>query len=229
MAVLTPNHSLKKPNADGLEGADLRVFVGENMDLIDSALATKVTKDGTGKVAQADLPTATASVKGGVKVGTGLAVTADGTLSATGGGGGGATMEAFSVYQNTAQAFSAGTFARVNFHVSTVAVGGSFDLTADEYVVPTSGVYSIGASLAINNSQLDGNRTVLAYYINGVSAGWIADSSTGKAGQSITHGSAVVNLTAGQKLSVWGYSVGANNTNIVSGNALTHFYGHRIG
>ncbi|MDQ0976620.1 hypothetical protein QFZ31_006672 [Neobacillus niacini] len=70
MATLTTNHSLKKPvDADN---ADLKVYVGENMDLIDSALATKVTKDGTGKVASADLPTAGSLVKGAVQVGNGL-------------------------------------------------------------------------------------------------------------------------------------------------------------
>ena len=43
------------------------------------------------------LPAATADTLGGVKVGSGLAVTADGTLSATGGGGGGYIVEGTSL------------------------------------------------------------------------------------------------------------------------------------
>lgn len=49
-----------------------------------------------------ELPTATASRLGGIKVGSGLAVTADGTLRATGGGGGG-ELEVTNVFTSNVQ------------------------------------------------------------------------------------------------------------------------------
>lgn len=50
--------------------------------------------DLTGAPAAYSLPTASASVLGGVKVGSGLAIAGDGTLSATGSGGGGDMLQA---------------------------------------------------------------------------------------------------------------------------------------
>jgi hypothetical protein len=46
MTELTPNLGLKKPSADGSDMADLRVFVGDNMDLLDTALDGKYSKSG---------------------------------------------------------------------------------------------------------------------------------------------------------------------------------------
>lgn len=46
MPTTTPNHGLKKPlDADN---ADLKVFVGDNMDIIDTELAKRVAKDSLG-------------------------------------------------------------------------------------------------------------------------------------------------------------------------------------
>ena len=74
MTILTPNHSLKKP--ENTDNADLKVFVGDNMDTIDTALATKLTKDpATGQLNRADLPLATRVDTGGIKVGNGLMMT----------------------------------------------------------------------------------------------------------------------------------------------------------
>jgi hypothetical protein len=81
--ITTTNYSLKKPvDADN---ADLKVFVGDNMDILDTELAKKVDKDAvTGKVKETDLPVADADSLGAVKVGAGLTVAGDGTLSASG-------------------------------------------------------------------------------------------------------------------------------------------------
>lgn len=46
MTELTPNLGLKKPSADGSDMADLRVFVGDNMDLLDTALNGKYSTSG---------------------------------------------------------------------------------------------------------------------------------------------------------------------------------------
>lgn len=75
MAELTPNYALKKPNTDGLENADLRIFVGDNMDILDAELAKKVEKDETtNKIIPTDLPTATGMVQGAITVGNGLKI-----------------------------------------------------------------------------------------------------------------------------------------------------------
>jgi hypothetical protein len=225
MATNTPNANLKKPQ--DTDNADLKIFVGENMDIIDTELAKRLVKDETtGKLKVADLPIASATTLGGVKVGTGLSIDANGVLTASGGTGG--TIFAFHSYQTTAQAFSAGVWTKVSFEGMMVNVNGNFDLTTDEFTAPEAGVYNIGGSISWGNGQLDGNRTVMAYYKNGVSAGWIADISAGKAGQSITTGNTIVALNAGDKLSLYVYTVGANSTQIVSGNALTYFYGYKL-
>lgn len=75
--ITTTKYSLKKPQ-DG-DSADLKVFVGENMDAIETALDGKIDKS---------------------KIGTGLTLDADGTLSATGGGGSVSTTDgAFGNYK----------------------------------------------------------------------------------------------------------------------------------
>lgn len=54
MPDLTPRYGLKKPVQDGSETADLRVWVGENMDLIDAAVGqAQDTADAAGQAAAA--------------------------------------------------------------------------------------------------------------------------------------------------------------------------------
>lgn len=54
MPDLTTRYGLKKPVQDGSETADLRVWVGENMDLIDAAIGeAKDTADAAGQAAAA--------------------------------------------------------------------------------------------------------------------------------------------------------------------------------
>lgn len=79
MSTNTPNYNLVKPQ--DTDSADLKVFVGQNMDLIDTALVNKV--DNTTKASSTQL--------GLVKVGSGLSVDANGVLTASGGSGGGSS------------------------------------------------------------------------------------------------------------------------------------------
>jgi hypothetical protein len=74
----TTSKGFKKP--DDIDNADLKVFVGENMDLLETELDKKVDETKISSSTELGL----------VKVGTGLTIDAGGTLSATGGGGGGA-------------------------------------------------------------------------------------------------------------------------------------------
>jgi hypothetical protein len=258
MATNTPNVNLIKP--DDQDNADLKILVGENMDIIDSELAKKVEKEETtGRINPLDLPTANGASQGAVAIGNGLMMSGafllprlgkglehdatnlqaiklkigaglafdqtTGALVSTASGSG--TVLAYHAYQSVAQAFTAGAWTKVSFEAMNVNVGGGFDLTLDEYVAPETGVYNIGGSISWR-SQADGNRTVIAYYKNGVSAGWIADISAGASGQGIVAGDTIVSLNAGDKLSMYVYSSGIVDTNIVSGNALTYFYGYKL-
>lgn len=85
MPTQTPNYSLKKPT--DADNADLKVFVGENMDTIDTELAKKIDKDPTtGRVKATDLPTASGVSKGAVQIGNGLAMSGDYVFVKTGEG-----------------------------------------------------------------------------------------------------------------------------------------------
>ena len=262
MTILTPNHSLKKP--EDTDNADLKVFVGDNMDTIDTALATKLTKDATtGQLNRADLPVATGVDTGGIKVGNGLMMTGGyalvrlgqglefdaaainavrvkvgtglqfnattGALEATGGGGGSVATSKIKAYQTTAQSFTSGAWTKVNLQTISVNVGNGFDTTLSEYTVPTTGVYQLGGSVSFSNA-VDAQRFVLAYYVNGVSRGWIADTSHSKGagtnGQIIVTGGTIASLTAGQKLTLYCYTSAAGSTQIVSGNELTTLYAY---
>jgi hypothetical protein len=262
MATNTTNYNLNKP--EDSDNADLKVFVGDNMDIIDAELVKKVEKDGTtGLIKPVDLPSADGVNKGVViigdglrmvngyitirlgegleldatalnalklKIGTGLQFNATtGELEATGGGSGGTatTANSFLAYQTTAQNFSAGAWTKIQFQGMKTHIGGGFDLATYDYVVPETGTYLIGGAVSWQ-SQLDGNRTVLAYYKNGYSDGWIADISAGKAGQGMAGGDTIVSLNAGDRLSLYAYTAGAVYTPIVSGNALTYFFGIKL-
>lgn len=62
MPDLTPRYNLKKPVQDGSETADLRVWVGENMDLLDVALGHVEDKaDAAGQAAATAQQTANAA------------------------------------------------------------------------------------------------------------------------------------------------------------------------
>jgi hypothetical protein len=265
MTILTPNHSLKKP--ENTDNADLKVFVGENMDTIDAALATKLTKDPTtGQVKSADIPIAGDAVGGikvgnglmiteggyalvrlgqglefdanaldavGVKIGTGLQFNATtGALEATGGGGGSTgTLPKTKAYQTSAQSFPSGAWTKINYQAMSVDVGGGFDNTLSEYTVQETGIYNLGASVSFNG-VVDAQRFVMAYYVNGTSRGWIADTShsrgTGSNGQIIVAGNTLALLTAGQKLSMYCYTSAATSTQIVSGSELTTIYAYLL-
>lgn len=82
--MITTAKGFKKPE-DG-DNADLKVFVGENVDNLETELDNKVDKDANGKVASTDLPIASDTDLGAVKVGSGLSIDANGVLTATGGG-----------------------------------------------------------------------------------------------------------------------------------------------
>jgi hypothetical protein len=227
MATNTTNYNLNKP--EDTDNADLKLFVGSNMDIIDVELAKRIIRDiATGKIKVEDLPIATADALGAVKVGSGLSIDANGLLTATGGSGGTTTTaNSFLAYQTASQNFSAGAWTKIQFQGMKTHIGGGFDLATYDYVVPESGTYLIGGAVSWQ-SQLDGNRTVLAYYKNGYSDGWIADISAGKAGQGMAGGDTIVSLNAGDRLSLYAYTVGAVYTPIVSGNALTYFFGIKL-
>jgi hypothetical protein len=226
MATNTPNVNLKKP--EDADSADLKVFVGENMDIIDSELAKKVEKDGTtGLIKPVDLPIATPTTLGGIKVGTGLSIDANGALQATGGGSGGSATEVFQTYTNASQPFTAGAWTKVKYNGLSIHIGGGYDIMTDKYVVPTTGTYLLSSGIAFVNGTAN-MRTVLAIYKNGYSFGWIADSTSGGSGQMMITGSQIAQLEAGDTLEIYAYTSGNAGTNYVSGNILTYFFGTRL-
>lgn len=96
--ILTSVYQLKK--AEDTDNADLKIFVNDNMDIIEAELIKRVTKDANGKVSETDLPIATTVNLGVIKVGSGLSVDPDGTLNATGGGGSNGVFGNYTIQYN---------------------------------------------------------------------------------------------------------------------------------
>lgn len=144
------------------------------------------------------LPAATASTLGGIKVGSGLSVTSDGTLSATGGSSGGVTRDeavAFSYLTATASnnASTSITFEDGRgYAVLTVNSG-----TASFYLQITAKV-NTDHYILINNGKNSSDATVILYapVISGATATTVlvpADGITVPAGQHMEISVAAVN------------------------------------
>jgi hypothetical protein len=187
MSTNTPNYNLVKPQ--DTDNADLKIFVGNNMDLIDTALLNKI--DNTVK--------ASATQLGLIKVGSGLSIDVNGVLTASGGGGGlpttggnltgpltisgnrvqaldangsytNGTNSAFLARTSAVQSLGAGVVTKANFGAKTLDVLSEFDTSLGRFTAKASGVYLFSACLrfpAPASGTITGLQAFLAFYKNG--------------------------------------------------------------
>lgn len=114
------------------------------------------------------LPAATDTRLGGVKVGSGLAVTADGTLSVSGGGGGGGLPTVyFQAYAAGDQGVASQTIELIRYDSLKRQTGAtaSTGFQADgSYLAPVTGLYAVGGALQFQpNASGTGVVYMLAY------------------------------------------------------------------
>jgi hypothetical protein len=156
MSTNTTNYNLIKPvDADN---ADLKIFVGQNMDLIDTALLNKLDK--TTKASDTQL--------GLIKIGSGLSIDANGIVTASGGGGGlpttggnltgpltisgnrvqaldsngsytNGTNSAFSVTAPGTQSLSPDVATKITYNTVEYDIQGEFDTVNSRFVAKSAG------------------------------------------------------------------------------------------
>jgi hypothetical protein len=211
----------KKP--DDIDNADLKVFVGENMDLLETELNKKV--DVTKKASDTEL--------GLVKIGTGITIDANGVITASGGGGGIGdinTTSAFSATQTTGQSLTATIPAKLIFETESVDNKSEYDTTLSRFVASEAGIYLFSSTMRLNAST--GAEVFLSFYKNGVQHTRVQqftnDGAVAKAVQA--HGNLIIKLSAGDYIEVYGYSSNAVATAgyAVTGYHTTYFTGVRI-
>src|SRR5437764_1549905 len=183
MSTTTPNYNLTKPQ--DTDNADLKIFIGQNMDAIDTALAGKLNSN----------TIASSTILGAVKIGSGLSIDANGVLSSTGGGGsylplsgggltGGLTISgnrvqpldsngsytnptnsSFSATAQADQTITADSIQKVLYPTVQWDTLSEFDATNNRFTAKSAGIYYFSACMRFNSSL--NNQCFLAFYVNG--------------------------------------------------------------
>jgi hypothetical protein len=229
MSTNTPNYNLVKPQ--DTDNADLKIFVGQNMDTIDTTLANKLDKTVMASPTQLGL----------VKVGSGLSIDAQGVLTASGGGGGGAylpltggaltgpltingltvptldangsnnnpTNSAFRATAPGTQALAASAVTKLTYNTEEYDIQSEFDTTLSRFTAKAQGVYMISCCMRVGNTtSAVGPQMFITLYKNGAEytrmQNFVNGALSGSAFQA--HGCAVVKLNANDYVEVYGYS-----------------------
>lgn len=217
----TTSKGFKKP--DNADNADLKIFVGDNMDLLETELDKKV--DATKKASATEL--------GLIKIGTGLSIDANGVVTASGGGGGIGdkdTTSGFKASSNSTQAISAGAVIKLIFGLEDFDNKGEYDSATGRFTAQEAGIYLFTGNVRFTTTT--GTDIFLSFYKNGVNDTRVQQftngGSTAKAVQA--HGNVLMKLNAGDYVEVYTYSSIACSTQgyDATGYHTTFFSGVRL-
>lgn len=256
MSTTTPNYNLVKPQ--DTDSADLKLFVGQNMDAIDTALAGKLSSSAI----------ASATTLGAVKVGSGLSIDASGVLSASGGGGGGGSYlpltggdltgpltisgnrvqaldvngsytnpsnSCFAVTAAVDQSNTAGAISKLVFGTVQYDNQSEWDATNNRFTAKQAGTYYFSACMRLNNTL--NNQVFLAFYKNGVADTRVQNFLNGGGASGNTtsaihaHGSTTMKLNASDYVEVYGYTAVAStiqSRTSITGYDVTFFRGSKL-
>lgn len=141
------------------------------------------------------LPPATTSMLGGIKVGSGLSVTGDGTLSATGGGGGSGTVTSVGLSMPSGFSVSGSPVTSSGNFTVTTALNGIVAGTGTGF-----GTITIGSGLSFSGGIL---------------------SATGGGGGGVTYQLNATSATGGANISLVGSDSTVDSVKIASGSNIT--------
>lgn len=207
MSTTTSNYGLKKPvDADN---ADLKIFVGQNMDTIDAELLKKLNKDATtGKVSKSDLPTLDPV----------FFTNTNPTNSSF-----------FAHAQAGGQAMTAGGILKIQFPNTDWDTLGEYDPTTNyRFKVKTAGIYFVTCCMRLSGAVT--NTSFIAIYKNGVEFLRMQNFVNGGTASSVVqaHGNSIVKLNVDDYLEIYGYSSVATTiqgTSAMSSGAHPTFFG----
>jgi hypothetical protein len=174
---------------------------------------------------------ATTTTLGGVIVGSGLSIDANGLLTSTGGGGGGAsvidavgnyslsTNSAFSATSSASQTMGAGSIVKLIFGTEQFDTQAEYDPTLGRFTAKEAGIYFFSACMRLNTTTA--TQIFLAFYKNGVADTRVQQfmngagsptATTNTAAPAQAHGNNIMKLNAGDYIEVYGYSSLASST-----------------
>lgn len=128
------------------------------------------------------------------------------------------------------QAVTSNTDTKITWASEAFDVSNSFDIAASRFNVPETGIYMFGSTIQFENVQ-DQSWHDINLYVNGVSAGVLASSSSSVSGAGGYHGlsgSFITQCSAGDYVEVYARLVSSAGSPLIHNHSGCFFWGGRV-
>jgi trimeric autotransporter adhesin len=128
------------------------------------------------------------------------------------------------VYKNSSQIFANNADTKIDFTAESVDDASAFDLTTDEWTIPSTGFYHLYATARF--SSFPANQTVeIVIYVNGLVSKYSRRSISGDVSFDVT---ADLKLNLNDKIAVFVYQTSGAPATMPAGSATIYFSGYKI-